>query len=77
MTLKIKILVINYNDLHLNKKSIMGVISNTFLITVAYSFIVGLDSAALYLATDSSAKNKCNIVTKGGRFPTVIRSYRR
>ena len=34
----------------------MGVISNTFLITGAYSFIVGLHSAALYLATDSSLR---------------------
>jgi len=33
-----------------------GVISSTFLITGAYSFIVGLDSAALYLATDSSLR---------------------
>ena len=56
MTLKIKVLVITYNYLHRNKKSIMGVISNTFLITRAYSFIVGLHSAALYLATDSSLR---------------------
>ena len=34
----------------------MGVISNTFLITGAYAFIVGLDSAALYIATDSSLR---------------------
>ena len=54
MTLKIKVLVINYNDLHLHKNPPCGVISNTFLMTGAYAFIVGLDSAALYIATDSS-----------------------
>ena len=56
MTLKIKVLVINYNDLQSNKNPPWGVIPNTFLITGAYAFIVGLDSAALYMATDSSLR---------------------
>ena len=33
-----------------------GVISMTFLITGSYSILVGLDSAAFYLATDSSLR---------------------
>ena len=33
-----------------------GVISITFLITGSYSLIVGLDSAAFYIATDSSLR---------------------
>ena len=33
-----------------------GVISMTFLITGSYSLLVGLDSAAFYLATDSSLR---------------------
>ena len=54
MTLKIKVLVINYNDLHVNKNPPCGVISNIFLMTGAYAFIVHLDSAALNMATDPS-----------------------
>jgi hypothetical protein len=43
-----------------------GVISMTFLIIGSYSLLVGLDSAAFYLATDSFiAKNNFNIITKG------------
>ena len=33
-----------------------GIISTTFLITGSYSLIVGLDSAAFYIATDSSLR---------------------
>jgi hypothetical protein len=33
-----------------------GILSATFLITGAYSLIIGLDSAALYVATDSSLR---------------------
>jgi hypothetical protein len=33
-----------------------GVISTTFLITGSYLLIIGLDSAAFYLATDSSLR---------------------
>jgi hypothetical protein len=41
-----------------------GVISMTFLITGSYSLIIGLDSAALYLATDSSLRR---IIAKSSR----------
>ena len=33
-----------------------GIISTTFLITGSYSLIVGLDSRAFYIATDSSLR---------------------
>lgn len=33
-----------------------GLLSSTFLITGSYALIIGLDSAALYIATDSSLR---------------------
>ncbi|HEY6883968.1 MAG TPA: hypothetical protein VI278_08025 [Nitrososphaeraceae archaeon] len=48
-----------------------GVISTTFLITGSYLLIIGLDSAAFYLATDSSLRR---IIAKSPQEHDILKS---
>ena len=51
-----------------------GVLSITFMIVGAYFIVIGLDSAGLYIVTDSSLRSHSNIASKGLRYFKVIGS---